>query len=76
MRRKCLNPACTEHFTPSKENRPYTPCCSLECLQAYRAAYDAAQPSLALVSPPSAPMQKRTVNRRFGRDNRKASGGE
>lgn len=76
MRRKCLNPACPEYFTPTRENRPYTPCCSPECLQAYRAAYDAAQPSLALAAPPRVPVQTRYVNRRHGTDNRKGSGQE
>lgn len=76
MRRKCLNPGCTEYFTPSRENRPYTPCCSSECLQAYRAGRAAAQPTLALVAPPGiwrARGSVRWVNRRIGRQNWKGS---
>ena len=73
MRRKCLNVACTEHYTPTRENRPFHPCCSSECLQAYRAAYDAAQPQLALATPPSVPMQRRVVNRKHAKQNWKGS---
>jgi hypothetical protein len=67
MRRKCLNPGCTEFFTPGKENRGYGGCCSLDCFRIAQRGYSSGAGLALMPVQPSVGAQTH-VNRRHGAD--------